>query len=352
MHVIAFNTLSLQPLGKQTDTKKLLGEKHRYSQQSPQSAESFAPSRSSNSLGSGLQWARSSGLHGKKAYKSINMGGRSPHDPLQRHNGTASHLHSAQNHQTRPRVRTYSDTSIMSEHPSELSCSNASDSEARHPSSSLRRPGRQGGVENSLDAELNSTYISRQAVESVLNLQRLQKQRFMTGSSVNPGSRTSSSSLESFENSMQMREKGSDCPDGACRRRDSGNWSGDRNSASSASSTSLDGSYYYIAGAKRTNVNTGRTINNFSKHEYMNVGMFADQGYDSYSLSSTDSYPSAGQPGSPAKQDPRLKQIPEASQVPDSLESAIHHSLLQANDPASDAVFEDGFAGNKCRGMH
>ncbi|EEC10337.1 ubiquitin specific proteinase, putative, partial [Ixodes scapularis] len=194
---------------------------------------------------------------------------RSAHDT--RHNGMGPQLHSAQNQYPKPRMRTYSDTSIMSEHPSEPSCSNSSDVEFKRPSDTLRRLVRRGSTEAALEAELNNTYISRQAVESVLNLQRLQRQRSLNG----------------------MRDKGSDCPDGACRRRDSGNWSGDRNSASSASSTSLDGSYYYIAGAKRACGSPGRTVNNFSKHEYMNVGVFADQGYDSYSLSSTDSYPSA-----------------------------------------------------------
>ncbi|CAN7993480.1 unnamed protein product [Ixodes hexagonus] len=254
------------------------------------------------------------GLNSKKAYKSINMGGRSAHDVPLRHNGTGPHPHSAQNQHPKPRVRTYSDTSIMSEHP-------------------------RGSTEAALEAELNNTYISRQAVESVLNLQRLQRQRSLNGANgtVVPGSRNSSSSLESFENSLQMRgDKGSDCPDGACRRRDSGNWSGDRNSASSASSTSLDG--------------PGRTVNNFSKHEYMNVGVFADQGYDSYSLSSTDSYPSVGLPGSPAKLDPRLKKIPEAAQIPDSLESAIHNSLLQGSDSASDTVFDEDVTVSKYEG--
>ncbi|CAN7991446.1 unnamed protein product [Ixodes pacificus] len=335
---------------KQTEPKKVHHEKHHYGQQSVQNTESFHPCATSGGVGDSSQWTRGSSMHGKKAYKSINMGGRSAHDT--RHNGMGPHLHSAQNQYPKPRIRTYSDTSIMSEHPSEPSCSNSSDVEFKRPSDTLRRLVRRGSTEAALEAELSNTYISRQAVESVLNLQRLQRQRSLNGvnGTVVPGSRNSSSSLESFENSLQMRDKSSDCPDGACRRRDSGNWSGDRNSASSASSTSLDGSYYYIAGAKRACGSPGRTVNNFSKHEYMNVGVFADQGYDSYSLSSTDSYPSVGLPGSPAKLDPRLKKIPEATQIPDSLESAIHNSLMQGSDSASDTVFDEDVTGSKYEG--
>lgn len=81
------------------------------------------------------------------------------------------------------------------------------------------------------------------------------------------------------------------------RRRDSGNWSGDRNSASSSSSTTLDGPYMYLMGKRsgghtpsptRSSQNSGSpapTGNGLPQHQ------FFDAGYDSYSLSSTDSYP-------------------------------------------------------------
>lgn len=81
------------------------------------------------------------------------------------------------------------------------------------------------------------------------------------------------------------------------RRRDSGNWSGDRNSASSSSSTTLDGPYMYLMGKRsgghtpsptRSSQNSGSpapTGNVLPHHQ------FFDAGYDSYSLSSTDSYP-------------------------------------------------------------
>lgn len=81
------------------------------------------------------------------------------------------------------------------------------------------------------------------------------------------------------------------------RRRDSGNWSGDRNSASSSSSTTLDGPYMYLMG-KRSGGHTPsptRLSQNSSSPAPSSNGMphhqFFDAGYDSYSLSSTDSYP-------------------------------------------------------------
>ncbi|XP_055709557.1 uncharacterized protein LOC129805577 isoform X2 [Phlebotomus papatasi] len=79
------------------------------------------------------------------------------------------------------------------------------------------------------------------------------------------------------------------------RRRDSGNWSGDRNSASSSSSTTLENPYLYLVGKRNVNVPPSPTRN----------GIHYDAGYDSYSLSSTDSYP-------PKTHNPQLAKIPES----------------------------------------
>ncbi|KAG8181749.1 hypothetical protein JTE90_028287 [Oedothorax gibbosus] len=165
--------------------------------------------------------------------------------------------------------------------------------------------------ENSLD----TTYISRQAVENVLKLQR---QRSINTKAGHPcvGQRNSSSSLESLDNVFSLRDKGLpshlrfDMPDAAnvARRRDSGNWSGDRNSASSSSTTSLDNPYFYVVGNKRYPTgprNMGRPGETPS---------LTDAGYDSFSLSSSDSYPSAIN-NSPGKLDSRLGQIPENTQT-------------------------------------
>lgn len=94
------------------------------------------------------------------------------------------------------------------------------------------------------------------------------------------------------------------------RRRDSGNWSGDRNSASSSSSTTLDGPYLYLMG-KRNGSHppspTRTTQNGISSNGYNGQQhQFFDAGYDSYSLSSTDSYP-------PKHHNPQqLAKIPES----------------------------------------
>lgn len=150
------------------------------------------------------------------------------------------------------------------------------------------------------DEFLNDEYINRQIVESVLSKQRMHQrhQRLaIVNAAHNPqqlqqgGVRTSSSSLESFENSLRekMLEQ---LQEG--RRRDSGNWSGERNSSSSSSSTSLDNPYALP------------NIKRFQKPlvpcppEYANsMAAALDKGYDSYSISSTDSY--SGPPGSPHK---------------------------------------------------
>uniref|UniRef100_A0A182SD70 USP domain-containing protein n=1 Tax=Anopheles maculatus TaxID=74869 RepID=A0A182SD70_9DIPT len=91
------------------------------------------------------------------------------------------------------------------------------------------------------------------------------------------------------------------------RRRDSGNWSGDRNSASSSSSTTLDNPYLYLVGKRQVggSVPASPTRGNNSTSAGLgtmgsgtNGGQFYDAGYDSYSLSSTDSFPSKHQPSS------------------------------------------------------
>uniref|UniRef100_A0A6E8V8B7 USP domain-containing protein n=1 Tax=Anopheles coluzzii TaxID=1518534 RepID=A0A6E8V8B7_ANOCL len=86
------------------------------------------------------------------------------------------------------------------------------------------------------------------------------------------------------------------------RRRDSGNWSGDRNSASSSSSTTLDNPYLYLVGKRQvggsvpaspTRANNSAGAAGLGTH---GAAQFYDAGYDSYSLSSTDSFPSKHQP--------------------------------------------------------
>lgn len=110
-----------------------------------------------------------------------------------------------------------------------------------------------------LNPDNYSTYISRKAVENILSQQKLHWQQSSPSSkhsynSVAAGNRNSNSSLESFENAYKTRMLGNDMkldiPDdkNVPRRRDSGNWSGDRNSASSASSTSQENPYFYFVG--------------------------------------------------------------------------------------------------------
>lgn len=111
-----------------------------------------------------------------------------------------------------------------------------------------------------------NTYISRKAVENILSQQKIhwqQQQQLQSSSSKmsynsgSAGNRNSNSSLESFENALKMRlhsnEVKFDMTDGSnmARRRDSGNWSGDRNSASSSSSTSQENPYFFLVGKSK-----------------------------------------------------------------------------------------------------
>ncbi|CAO1386760.1 unnamed protein product [Diamesa serratosioi] len=179
-------------------------------------------------------------------------------------------------------------------------------------------------------------YISRRTVENVMNAQQYQNLNVIqekifynnpnnmtsSGSTASGGSSSEEKDCYISKNSLesQMAKKqqlsrslsaestsvSSSSPDGLSipehlnqpRRRDSGNWSGDRNSASSSSSTTLDNPYMYLMN-KRTSTN-GSMPPSPTRN-----GQFYDAGYDTYSLSSTDSYP-------PKHQLMQLAKIPES----------------------------------------
>ncbi|XP_050316015.1 uncharacterized protein LOC126750434 [Anthonomus grandis grandis] len=85
------------------------------------------------------------------------------------------------------------------------------------------------------------------------------------------------------------------------KRRDSGNWSGDRNSASSASSTTMENPYFYLVGKMPQGSPTKVCNGNFPY----------DGGYDSYSLSSNDSTNLINNNQYAMKANHQLAQIPE-----------------------------------------
>lgn len=91
------------------------------------------------------------------------------------------------------------------------------------------------------------------------------------------------------------------------RRRDSGNWSGDRNSTSSSSSTTMENPYLYLVG--KIQQRNGSLPGSPTRKGELSSGSSGryDAGYDSYSLSSTDSLPL--QQG--LKHNLQLAQIPE-----------------------------------------
>ncbi|RWS15203.1 uncharacterized protein B4U79_01145 [Dinothrombium tinctorium] len=184
--------------------------------------------------------------------------------------------------------------------------------------------------------EVDSGYISRQTVENILNFQRSQQMRQRT-------QRSSSSSIDSIVdmNAKAMKatieeaqSTGKVC---SLQRRDSGNSSnssagGDRNSSSSGSSVSSDNTFFGLS------IPVKRALSNLTGYRYSSStlkdrnGINSDYGYDSFSLSSSDSYPATGGPSSPIKhnqlQHPRLSQIPEDVQ----LMELINNSNLQDCD--------------------
>lgn len=128
---------------------------------------------------------------------------------------------------------------------------------------------------DTVDGEIESKYISRRAVESVMQQQK--KQQMQLTRSLSVGS---------------TPQDGISIPDhmNVPRRRDSGNWSGDRNSASSSSSTTMDNTYLYIVNKMQRNSNVPKSPIKSGELSSSSSGHY-DAGYDSYSLSSTDSLP-------------------------------------------------------------
>lgn len=145
-----------------------------------------------------------------------------------------------------------------------------------------------------VDGEIDAKYISRRAVENVMQQQK--KQQMQLTRSLSVGS---------------APQDGINIPDhmNVPRRRDSGNWSGDRNSASSSSSTTMDNTYLYIVNKMQRNSNVPKSPIKSGELSSSSSGHY-DAGYDSYSLSSTDSLPL--QQG--LKHNLQLAQIPEGYQ--------------------------------------
>ncbi|XP_039275985.1 uncharacterized protein LOC111050585 [Nilaparvata lugens] len=106
------------------------------------------------------------------------------------------------------------------------------------------------------------------------------------------------------------------------QRRDSGNWSGDRNSASSSSSTSLENPYQYIVGKMQMRGigSVPRSPTSLKSGELSSSSGHCDPGYDSYSLSSNDSLPLQ----QTLKHNLQLAQIPEGHQSPTGVASDIY----------------------------
>lgn len=129
---------------------------------------------------------------------------------------------------------------------------------------------------DAVDGDVESKYISRRAVENVMQQQK--KQQMQLTRSLSAGS---------------TPQDGISMPDhlNVPRRRDSGNWSGDRNSASSSSSTTMDNPYLYIVNKMQRNSGVPKSPTSKSGELSSSSSGHYDAGYDSYSLSSTDSLP-------------------------------------------------------------
>lgn len=171
-------------------------------------------------------------------------------------------------------------------------------------------------VDGDIGPEAN--YISRRAVETVLNAQNTK---------LHPIQRTLSNG-----SSTSNPSDGISIPDhqNIPRRRDSGNWSGDRNSASSSSSTTMDHPYLYLVGKMHNRPGSvpGSPTRTKAGDSSSGSSVMYDAGYDSYSLSSNDSFPM--QQG--LKHNLSLAKIPENHQS-SNLHYRPPHSPLSPTSP-------------------
>ncbi|VVC95030.1 unnamed protein product [Leptidea sinapis] len=127
------------------------------------------------------------------------------------------------------------------------------------PNPSFARRAMTPGPDNEND------YVSRKAMENMIDAQNHRRAQLARSLSTSSASDT------------QERPRA---------RRDSGNWSGDRNSASSASSSTVESPYMYPRGRGSGSIPSSPT-----RKGELSSGGSCDAGYDSYSLSSTDSLP-------------------------------------------------------------
>ncbi|UXI14335.1 ubiquitin specific proteinase [Sarcoptes scabiei] len=196
-------------------------------------------------------------------------------------------------------------------------------------------------------------YISRKVVENIIKIHRNSKKLNHCESKTSALSkesdlnyrknhRNSSSSLESFDSVARQpalfpssrasrQDSINSTESSSLQRRDSGNSSGDRASSASSNETPF---YSNIQNARRllksssTTNATASTTGTISSKSSTNMNHksrsknSSDQGYDSFSLSSSDSFPSTNSTpltSSPSKMNSKLKQIPEDVQLIDSM---------------------------------
>ncbi|KAG0724304.1 Inactive ubiquitin carboxyl-terminal hydrolase 54 [Chionoecetes opilio] len=210
-----------------------------------------------------------------------------------------------------------------------------------------------------LDSD-DSVYVGRRG-----DAQRQERQRSISCNGYNQhGNRNSNSSLDQFDKDGLKIPECANVP----RRRDSGNWSGDRNSASSSSSTSLEHPYLFMVGkaGRQPPSPTGKAPPSPSRAdhpEYANLGIGVthghhpssqpspappgqyDPGYDSYSLSSNDSYPIQQNLKHNLQQ---LQQIPEGVQAGDSPGTYTGGSQ---QDSSSVSTLTESETGSNCESL-
>lgn len=163
------------------------------------------------------------------------------------------------------------------------------------------------------------SYISRKTVENVLNAQ-YQNLNVIQDKIFDDKKNEARKHHMNLHRSLSAESGSSPPSDGLSipehlnqpRRRDSGNWSGDRNSASSASSTTLDNPYLYMVAKRNGPSAVPQSPTHRNGHPY-------DPGYDSFSLSSTDSYP-------PKMHNPQLAKIPESVVLTGDCEKLCHEA--------------------------
>lgn len=161
------------------------------------------------------------------------------------------------------------------------------------------------------DSADDQQYINRQSVERIMRKQaKATYSRFDSNAQIlSRRNRYSNSSLESFDQPTTIDRNHLKLVQASLQRHDSGSSGSSGGGGSGGRASSVSSGEASTVNFKKSNSNTPQ-VSGYAMRKQQHG---SDQGYDTYSISSNDSYPvsNSSSQSSPSRKNNRLKQIPE-----------------------------------------